>query len=355
MQTLDYEFIKKYKQQQRMMREPVLLLEPKEVVQMDEPKEVVQIDEPQDDSQFDMSVLTNTPANNTPINDNILDEKEAPKEEPKQVHQEFSKESIQEVTKEIHKNLDSFAKSEDQKQKNALELIKDALDQINFALHLLQGIKKPPAYLLLDPVPTEKVEHSSLPIVEESEVVDLEEINDPIKVKKLEKIEEIIVPEKESEVFNPPNPAEPDLIDHISDVEEEELITPSKIEEEEEFKIVMPKKSKNKKPSVNIFPIKEKTKKDEFPSLGCSFTPIKKTGFWEGETKKSLEIAKSIAHIPSPPPISSPSPTLKKSIRMAKGGLTENDVIEEEECFDSTAKFRCRRHDDVDDDCENYW
>ena len=81
----------------------------------------------------------------------------------------------------------------------------------------------------------------------------------------------------------------------------------------------MPKKSRNKKLVVStVLPVKEKSKKDVFPSLVSSFMPVipvKNTGFWGGEEKKSLAIARAIAHIPSPSPISSPSPNLKKSIR----------------------------------------
>ena len=141
----------------------------------------------------------------------------------------------------------------------------------------------------------------------------------------------------------------------MSDVEEEIIQTlhqetkPVKQIIEEEFKIVLPKKSKNKKASnTMIIPAFEKEKKDEFPSLGSSFTPIKKekTGFWR-EGKKSLEIAKAIAHIPSPSPTSSPSPYLKKSSR--------NDREAREACdshFSDNDEYQIRKRGDED---EEYW
>jgi len=127
-----------------------------------------------------------------------------------------------------------------------------------------------------------------------------------------ETVAKTIVPETP---IQPTSPSSADLVsnDYISDVDVDEQ------EKKEEFKIVMPKKSRNKKLVVStVLPVKEKSKKDVFPSLVSSFMPVipvKNTGFWGGEEKKSLAIARAIAHLPSPSPISSPSPNLKKSIR----------------------------------------
>ena len=103
---------------------------------------------------------------------------------------------------------------------------------------------------------------------------------------------------------------------------------------DDEFKVVMPKKSKIK----GTAPITEteNDKKDDFPSLGSSFSPVQKAGFWSSG-KNSLEIAKSVAQIPSPPPTR--SPTLPKIIK-ARGGSRE--PIDEDE-------------DDSDENGDDYW
>ena len=148
----------------------------------------------------------------------------------------------------------------------------------------------------------------------------------------------------------------------VPDVEEEIIQTlhqetkPVKQIIEEEFKIVLPKKSKNKKASnTMIIPAFEKEKKDEFPSLGSSFSPIKKekTGFWR-EGKKSLEIAKAIAHIPSPSPTSSPSPYLKKLSRNVSGagGAGGAGGCPDEENYSDNDEYQIRKRGDED---EEYW
>ena len=220
-------------------------------------------------------------------------------------------------------------------QKNALELIKNALDQINFALHLLEGIKKPPSYLLLEKVAE---------ISEKIEAIDAEESNDAA----ISSTNEVETDAAETESIT---------IDQVEDVDEDEIIKTLNQETkpiirqtiEEEFKIVLPKKSKNKKASTSsmtLFVIekeKEKERKDEFPSLGSSFSPIKKekSGFWR-EGTKSLEIAKAIAHIPSPSPTSSPSPFaaspyLKKSNKVRNIDEDSDEEVEE---------FKIRKRED---------
>jgi hypothetical protein len=220
--------------------------------------------------------------------------------------------------------------ADDKNQPNPLELIQSALQQINYALHLLNGMKKPSSLHLKD---------ASEPILPEAQIVS-----------------EAILPEAQivSEAILPiKNPIESvTASDYISDVDVDvEVQKEKEKDKEKEFKIVMPKKLKNKKTVTTLLPVKEITKKDDFPSLGSSFAPVK-TGFWSGTVKKSLEIAKSIAHIPSPPPISSPSPKLKKSIGMVRCGPSKDDPSEEE-YSDTTDEFHIQKRY-VEDDDENW-
>jgi hypothetical protein len=100
---------------------------------------------------------------------------------------------------------------------------------------------------------------------------------------------------------------------------------------------------------VTILNVNEKLKKDEFPSLSSSFAPIKKNGIWGGgEGKKSsLEIAKEIAHIPSPTPASSPSPNLQKTIRIwRRSRAGDDDDFAEEDTFDNQMEYRIRKNNE---------
>jgi hypothetical protein len=110
-----------------------------------------------------------------------------------------------------------------------------------------------------------------------------------------------------------------------------------KVKNDEEFQVVLPKKSKIKNATIIVTPVTAFVvqKKNDFPSLGASlessFSPVQKTGFWNSG-KSSLEIAKSIAQIPSPPPTHSPS--LLNTIK-ARGGSRgpideDNDFSDEE-------------------------
>ena len=287
MQNSDREFIKKYKQTQFQMRHPAPEVVEPVAVQEAVAKEAVQ---------------------------------EAVQEAVKVIDKVIDKESLAPVaaaTEVIQKDINEALQfvNELKVDANPLELIKSALQQINYALRLLERETK----------------------------------KDHIVVEKSEPEVHIVVEKSEPEVHiqaHVPVSAELVSIDHISDVDVD-----VDEEKEKEFKIVMPKKSKTKKVAVTtVLPVQEKEKKDDFPSLGSicsisstesSFKPVQKNGFWGGETRKSLEIAKAIAHIPSPTPISSPSPNLKKSIRMVRRNEV-NDDSEDEYCV-STEEFRIRK------------
>jgi hypothetical protein len=117
------------------------------------------------------------------------------------------------------------------------------------------------------------------------------------------------------------------------------------VKDDEEFKVVLPKKSKIKGAAMISAPIPVFVEeKNDFPSLGSSFSPVQKTGFWSSG-KSSLEIAKSVAQIPSPPPIRSPS--LLKTNK-ASGG-SRGPIDEEDDFSDDEFMFQKNRGDD------DYW
>jgi hypothetical protein len=220
--------------------------------------------------------------------------------------------------------------TDDENQPNPLELIQSALQQINYALHLLNGVKKTSS-------PEIRAKSASEPILPKAQIVSDAILPEPPVVSEAILSEAHIVSEAILPIQNPIEPVP--ASDYISDVDVDVDVEVQK--EEEEFKIVMPKKLKNKKTVTTLFPMKEITKKDDFPSLGSSFAPVK-TGFWSGTVKKSLEIAKSIAHIPSPPP--------KKSIGIVRCGPSKDDLSEEED-FDTTEEYHIRkRYGEEDDD-----
>ena len=124
----------------------------------------------------------------------------------------------------------------------------------------------------------------------------------------------------------------------------------AKAADEQEFQVVLPKKSKNKVATIILQPTVEKA--EDFPSLVKSFSPVQKTGFW-GSGKSSLEIAKTVAQIPSPSPTrSSPLNTSNKSMRASAGS---RGPIDEESDY-SDEEFRVRKHGGDDDkDGHDYW
>jgi hypothetical protein len=329
MQRSDREFIEKYKQKQFEMCHPVPQKVTKEAAAPVAVQKVTKEDVPvavQKVIKEDVPVAV----------------QKVIKEDVPVAVQKVTKEDVQEVIKEAApmaaqndvqvaiqmvsslKRQDDLA--DDKNQPNPLELIQSALQQINYALHLLNGVKKPSSQEIREKVTSE-------PILPEAQIVS-EAILPEAKI-----VSEVILPIK--------NPIEPvTASDYISDVDVDVEVQKEKEKvKEEEFKIVMPKKLKNKKTVTTLLPVKEITKKDEFPSLGSSFAPVK-TGFWSGTAKKSLEIAKSIAHIPSPPPISS----LKKSIGMVRCGPSKDD-LSEEEYSDTIEEYHIqKRYVEEDDD-----
>jgi len=333
MQKSDQEFIKKYKQTQFEMCNPV-------------PQKVTK------EAATPVAVQKVTKEAATPVAVQKVTKEDVPVAVQK-VTKEDVPVAVQEVIKEAApiaaqndvqvaiqmvsslKRQDDLA--DDKNQPDPLELIQSALQQINYALHLLSGVKKTSSLHL-------KLE--SEPILPEAQIVS-EAILPEAQI-----VSEAILPEAQivSEAILPEAQIVSEAIlliqnpDYISDVDVDVEVQKEK---EEEFKIVMPKKLKNKK-TVTTLPVQEKikTKKDEFPSLGSSFAPVK-TGFWSGTAKKSLEIAKSIAHIPSPPP-----PPLKKSIGMVRCGRSKDD-LSEEEYSDTTDEFHIQKRY-VEDDDDNW-
>jgi hypothetical protein len=364
MQKLDCEFIEKYKQKQFEMRNPVPQKVTKEAVApvvipmavQEAVKKVTKED-----------VLVAAPVAAAPVA-----VQEVIKEDVPVAVQEVIKEASQEaaiVTAPVAAQNDvqvaiqmvsSLKKqddlADDKNQPNPLELIQSALQQINYALHLLNGVKKPYSQEVMEKVESE-------PIVSETILPEAQIVSGAI-LPEAQIVSETILPEAQivSEAILPEvqivsgailpiqNPIEPvPALDYISDVDVEvEVEVQKEKKKEEEFKIVMPKKLKTKKTVTTLLPVKEIKKKDEFPSLGSSFAPVK-TGFWSGTVKKSLEIAKSIAHIPSPPPISSPSTNLKKSIGMVRYGPSKDD-LSEEEYSDTTEEYHIQNRYGKDDD-----
>jgi len=348
MQSSDREFIEKYKQKQFQMRHPV-----PEVVVQKVAKEVAKEVAPLVAKEAAPEVAPEVAKEAAPEVAPEAAPEVAPEAAP-EVAKEVAPVAVQEVAQvAVQKDINDALHLVNVLNADAepLELIKSALQQITYALHLLEKETKKVHSVVEKSEPevhsvVEKSEPEVHSVVEKSEpeVHSVVEKSEPEVHSVVEKSEPEVhsVDEKSGQEYpiQHPVPASAELvsIDHISDVDLDE-------KKEEEFKIFMPKKSKTKKVATpTVLPVQEKGKKDDFPSLGSigsSFTPIKNPGFWGGEPRKSLEIAKAIAHIPSPIPISSPSPNLKKSITMVRGGQAYDDS--DDDYFDSSKEFRIRK------------
>ena len=310
MQKSDREFIEKYNQKQFEMCHPVPQIVTKEAAAPVAVQEAAQ-EAAQEAVQVAVQVAVQEAA-----------QEAAQKVTKEAAVQEAAPVAAQNDVQVVIQMVSSLKRQEDladdENQPNPLELIKSALQQINYALHLLSGVKKTSS-----PEISEKV--ASEPIVSEAILPEAQIVSEAI-LPEAQIVSEVILP-----IQN---------LDYISDVDVDVEVQKEK---EEEFKIVMPKKLKNKKTVTTLLPVQEKikTKKDEFPSLGSSFAPVK-TGFWSGTVKKSLEIAKSIAHIPSPPP-------LKKSIGMVRHEPSKDD-LSEEEYSDTTEEYHIQKRYVEEDD-----
>jgi hypothetical protein len=360
MQDRDYDFIKRYKEKQFGIAQSVPQKAPQEAPQkaiQEAPQEVakkkfkdVVQEAPQKAPQEAPQEATQEAPQEATQKDVQKAPQEATQKDVQKAPQEATQKDVQEVFQEVCQSLSSVSKTEDNTKQNALRIIKNALEQIQIALLLLEETDEKKCSVL-SVVLEEQNADSSAFVVEES-VVPQEQ-----SIESASNLEESVVPQEQSiepasnvkkTVVMVPQKVETIHADHISDVEaDEEDNFPKKIQEEEfpkkiqeeEFKIIMPKKSKNKTPAAI-----DKPKKDDFPSLGSSFTPVKKTGFW-GSGKDCIEIAKSIAHIPSPKPIRVSSPSLtKKSRSVERGG--ENYSSDDE----LSSEFHIQKSKDKDDD-----
>ena len=311
-------------------------------------------------------------------------------------------ESILEKEENTKKEISSDMITIQQKQEQALELLKSAFEKIKLALSMLDEQKTDAQKLnqeiekisqsitpIVEESVAQKVAESFTPIVEESVVQKVEEpvssevaeivtqkagesVSSEVaeivtqKVGESSDVAEIFtpkaakaIPKKISEVVAPkaaktdvpkikktvtPKAFEKNIVSKEAETvafNESETKATIKKEASEEFKVVMPKKSKNKNASIvvpngsNI----EVEKPDDFPVLGGSFSPVQKTGFWNSG-KNSLEIAKSIASIPSPPPTRSPTlPRQTKSRCDSRGSIKEENDYGYEDGFEDGYKY----------------
>jgi hypothetical protein len=194
----------------------------------------------------------------------------------------------------------------EKKEQSALELIKAALAQISSALLLLEGIK--PYSESSSQILHQATEMTAAVAEITAATVVVEEVTNAVNA--------IDIQESHNDSL--------EIVKIVNvEVEPFDFIKKEKPKEDDEFKtVISKKKSKSKNtPASLILPILKK--EDDFPSLGSSFSPIKKSGIWGEKGNKSLQIAKLIAHVPSPSPVSpspSPSPHLNKSGKLCRSG-----------------------------------
>ena len=266
-----------------------------------------------------------------------------------------------------------------QNQEQALELLKSAFEQIKLALSLLNDQK------LKEEVET--VTKTLAPVAEESTVTNEKEtfasklkkpvvaikatepvapkVKKPVIVTVAEKPVAIKAPEtvapkaKKPVAIKAPEPVFPVTENLVAikasgssaqitkkpfvqvDAEPVASVPVASSKDNQEFQVVLPKKSKNKSAIVPPIPAVIIEQKDEFPSLGSSSSPVPKTGFWSSG-KSSLEIAKTVAQKPSPPPIR--SPTLLRIMKAGSGSIAQ--MHDEEEDDNDDDEFRHRKVDD---------
>ena len=239
------------------------------------------------------------------------------------------------------------------KQEQALELLKSAFEKINSALSLLhvQNSESQKIHAEIEvvsqsiasaatkkvaPVPVksvaQKLKESSAPVATEM-VAPV-----PIKSDSAQKVKESCT-QKIKELVSAPvatgsNPQK--LLKKCSD---------------EEFTIVLSKNSKKGKISqITTLSIPEKA--DDFPTLGTP-SSASAIGFWRSG-KDPVEIAKQVAKKPSPPPTRSP-PLTTSGMRVEIRSKSRNSNHEEDEGFyDEDFSHHKQRHNDDDND-DTYW
>jgi hypothetical protein len=278
-----------------------------------------------------------------------------------------------------------------QKQEQSLELLKSAFEQIKLALSLLDDqnlkqqietmsqslapimekpvvqnaketfaskVKKPVASKAAEPVESNAkkpvaskaaepvVSKAAEPVVSKAEEPVASNAAEPVasNAKKpiASKVAEPVASNAKKSVAS--NAVEPVALKAAEPVSSKVTI------KQDDFQVVMPKKSKNKNAPIVVATNVEA--KEQFPSLGSSFSPVPKTGFWNSG-KSSLEIAKSVAQIPSPPPTRSPSfINSNKSMRASAGSRGTIDG----ESDNSDEEFKLRKHGGSDEkDGDDYW
>jgi len=314
------------------------------------------------------------------FNDNIESQSEIDEieeiEDPNSSHEQIedSNSSHEQIDHEIkiEKIQSSSPIVTETKQVQALQLLKSAFDLIKSALSLLG--ENDAITRILEPIAEVAVESSAAPVAVESSAAPVAEepiVQNYVKpitpkaikgvVPKISEIEDVNVPPKVAEILAASKAANvaPKVIPKVAEIlaaskaanvapkvipKVAEILAASKAANvaTEEFTVVMPKKSKNKTATMVVV----EEPKDEFPSLVSSFSPVQKTGFWNSG-KNSLEIAKSIASIPSPPPTKSPTLTIPVKVRAGSRG-----PIQEE---DSNCDDEYNHRKNVRGDGDTYW
>ena len=305
-------------------------------------------------------------------------------------HLPFEKESeIMIEIEKIQEETSTIAVTPQQNQEQALELLKSAFEQIKLALSLLNDAPKagsqnlrqeleiisktlvpiaeePVAQLAAEPVVEVAAEPvaqlAAEPVAQLAAEPVIEVAKEPVVPKLPEtfaakvaknatsKVTKVVVPKATKVVVSKKAEVVAPKAAEVAVPKEAEVVV-SKAQTEEEFKVVMPKKSKNTSAIIIVPKVEVPEQNDEFPSLVRTISPVQKSGFWSSG-KNSLEIAKSIAQIPSPPPTRS-SPLIKtvKSRESSRGG-SRGAIDEENEYSDD--EFRTRKAGNYEDE-DDYW
>ncbi len=284
-----------------------------------------------------------------------------------------------------------------QNQEQALELLKSAFEQIKLALSLLNDAPKAGSQNLhqeietisktLVPIPEEPVAQLATESVAQVATEPVAQMaTEPVASKAAEsfaskvaktavqKVSKIVAPKapEAEKVVAPKATASAQIVSPNAVAEAAKTFAPKATASaqivfpkatassqivapkaaEEEFKVVMPKKSKNVSAIIVVPKDEVLEQKDEFPSLVRTISPVQqKAGFWSSG-RNSLQIAKSIAQIPSPPPTrSSPLTKSVKSREISRGD--SRDAIDEENEY-SDDEFRTRKTGNYEDD-DDYW